>query len=753
MDDPSRATKENHSLGESQLKQGINQCPAAHLAIVAFALVGPAALAQTTPLSALPSVGLEEIVVTAQKRSENLQDVPIAITAVSAITLSQNRVLTTQDIQFLAPALLYNQAGDNAQPFMRGIGSDLTGPNLDASVATYIDGVYVSNNAGTVTSLLGIDRVEVLEGPQGTLFGRNAVGGAISLYTLTPKDTDEASFDATFGNYSRTQFSGYASGPLASDFDAGVYVAYDRRKSYDTILNPADPQHEDRWGVRTKFVYTPTDAITLTGSAEFTSNTGFETAALWNIQPDALGYALGARQIIAPYVYDDDLRQFLTVKTQAYTLREQADLGFASLIGITGYRYLNAFTGNNLDGTNAPLLADTATDNSRQFSQELQLVSKPGSYITWLGGLYGFGESTGYFPTAIISSVVYPPPIVANVTTAQVSTRSYAAFGQATIPLDFLTQGMRLTLGERYTRDQKEFTASSFSSEGTGYPNDPLTMSAVIHYPYSSASWSRFTPKITIDDKFGDTLVYATYSQGFKGGAYNIATPSESTPVAPERLYAYEIGTKSEFADGRVRLNTAAYHYLFKDLQVSIIDSIETGATSLQNAGAGKAYGAEAALTVIPVQGLTLDSSLSMEHTEYTSFPNAASFIIGPNGNTSAIFNATGNQLERAPKFVFNVGGDYKFPLPNGAVLDTTAKWYHNSGFYWEPTDRFRQSAYSIVNLSSSYEFLGDHFSITAWVSNLTNQYYQTALLLLPTSIDVKDAEPRMCGVSFKWKL
>ena len=724
------------------------------LAGALLTLAGSAVWAQTAVEAPAASGGLDEIVVVAQKRSENLQDVPVAITAISASSLQQNRIETTKDIQFLAPALLYNQAGDNAQPFLRGIGSDLVGPNLDASVATYIDGVYISNNAGTVTGLLGVDQVEVLEGPQGTLFGRNAVGGAISVYTMTPHDTPEASLTTTFGDYARTQLTGYASGQIAPTLDAGIYFAYDRRQSFEHILNPDDPQHEAQGGVRVKFVWTPLDGIKLTGSAEFTRTASFEAAALRNIQTDALGYDVGGRQIIAPYTYDDALRQFYNAKTQAYTLREEVDVGFANLVGISGYRYLNVDTGNDLDGTNAGLLTDTATDNSRQLSQELQLLSKPGSYITWIGGLYGFGENTGYFPTAIISNLIYGPGVLANVTTAQVTTRSYAAFGQATIPLTFITDGLSLTLGERYTRDQKKFTASSFNSSGNGYPGSPLALvgSPTIYDP-QSASWSRFTPKITIQDKIGSTLLYATYSQGFKGGAYNIATPSDSAPVAPERLYAYEIGSKSEFAEGRVRLNTSVYHYDFKDLQVSIINDIASGATSLQNAGAGKAYGGEIALTVAPVQGLTFDSSLSMEHTEYTSFHNAASFDITPGGNTPVVIDATGNQIERAPKFVFNLGGDYRYPLPNGATLDTGMKWYHNSGFFWEPTDRFRQSPYSVVNLSTTYAFPGDHFSITGWVTNLTNQYYQTALLLVPVSVDLKDAEPRMYGVSFKWKL
>lgn len=717
-----------------------------------------AAMAQTPPAAqpAEPAAyqgGLQEIIVTAQKRSENLQNVPIAVTALTAATLDRNRVLSTRDLQFLTPSLVYNQAANNAQPFLRGIGSDLVGPNLDASVATYIDGVYVSNNSGTVTSLLGIDRVEVLEGPQGTLFGRNAVGGAISIYTLTPGKDLDAHVTGTYGNFNRTQFTGYISGPVSNTFSLGVYGGYDHRDTFFHDPNPENPGHELRVGGRVKAVWTPTETLKLTGSAEYSHMRGIEAGALRNIQPDALSYALGGTPNIGKNIYPGDASEYADYKNQAYTLREELDLGWSSLVGITAYRHLYGSNANDLDGTGFNLLADGGVNHSRQLSQELQVLSPSGSPVTWIAGLYFFRERTGYYPTAIISPIIFGPGIGASLTDAQVITKSYAAFGQATVPLDAVTEGMRLTLGGRYTRDEKAFSASGRFVDGTGLVGNEPQVGPTTVYPDSNAHWGKFTPKITLDYKTGRTLLYATYSRGFKGGAYNIASPADPGPVNPENLSAYEVGSKSQFAGGRFRFNTSAYYYKFNNLQVQLVDVTAGGTTRLQNAGAGEAYGFEGALTAAATHDLTLSGSVALEHTKYTDFPNAASEIIQPGGNASGSFNVNGNDIQRAPKFVFNLAADYTHKFDSGASIGASAKWYRNSGFFWEPTNRFRQNAYSLVNLSATYTLPGDHLSITGFVTNLTNKNYQTILLLTPVSIDVTDAEPRMYGVTVGWRL
>jgi iron complex outermembrane receptor protein len=721
---------------------------------------GQASPAASTASGGSDEVGagrLSEIVVTAQKRSENVQNVPIAITAITSEAIDKNRLATTMDIQYLTPSLVYANAAGFAEPYLRGIGSDTTGPNLDASVATYVDGVYISSTSGAISSLLGVDRVEVLAGPQGTLYGRNAVGGAINVYTLTPGKTFDAEVNATYGNYDQEQISGFVSGPVNDQLSVGAYFAYDRRQTFNTYTagnNPDDLTEETRGGVRFKAVWTPTDYIKLTGSAEYTSDSGSEGAALRNIQPNALGYAFGAPVVIAPYTYSNDAEAVLRQMDQAYTLREEVDLGWATLLGISAYRDQNEPSATkDLDGTLAPLLAVAdGREASIQFSQELQLLSPANSWVTWIGGLYFFREKTGYYPTGLSSGDLYPEPSE-NLTQAQVVTRSIAAFGQATIPLDFMLSGMRLTLGGRVTQDHKTFSGEDYTDAGIISQADSSgQIGPTVVYPDESHTWTKFTPKVTLDYKIGDTLLYATFSQGYKSGAYNIATPSAPGPVNPEELTAYEVGTKSEFLDGRLRLNTSAYYYDWTNVQVSSIDAVNGGTTILQNAASVRSEGLEAAVMARATNDLSFNGSISLEHSRYASFPNYASYTIGAAGNPSTAFDATGNDAERAPRMVFNLGAEYKYPLSNGGNVDGTAKWYHNSGFYWEPTDRFAQNAYSLVNVSLAYNLPGDKISVEGWSTNLTNQHYLTDLLVLPVSVVVQDGQPRMFGVSFHFR-
>lgn len=704
---------------------------------------------------------LEEVVVTAQKRSENAQDVPIAVQALSAATLEKAQVETTRDLQFTVPALVYNNAANNAQPFLRGIGSDTNGPNYDVSVATYIDGVFISSNSGVIQSLLGLERVEVLEGPQGTLYGRNAVGGAINLYTLTPKEKVEANFNAGLGNYNKYTANGYVSGGVTDTLALGVYFGYSNRDTYYTLTNPnphdptlgnlTQPHNELSEGIRIKGVWTPNEVFKLTGSVEYTYMNSLEMGALKNVQPNGAGYGFpGVPTDISHYLLDSNQPQQTRIKTFGAMLREEAFFNWASFLGITGYRDLSLTGYDDLDGTSAPIAGTgTPTSPARQFSQELQLLSPDSSRIKWIGGLYYFHEYTGYDPVITNSAILFQPaPFTISGNHAFVTTDSFAGFGEATIPL---ATNLRLTLGARYTVDRKSMTADGYFQTALGGP----LVGPVTEFPKDSAQWSKFTPKVSLDYRIGQTLLYASYGQGFKSGAFNISTPSDpESTVNPENLTAYEIGTKSDFADNRLRFNTSAYYYQLKDLQVQIVSGGVGGRTSIENAANGEAYGVEAELVAAATSHLKFNASLAWEHTKYTNFDDAAGFVVsngpvgGLNFNPSGVFNATGNELQRAPKFVSNLGADYTQPLPNGGAVEATVKWYYNAGYFWEPTNRFKQDSYNLVNLTLAYSLPDNHTSIRGYVSNLTNAYYANAFLPVPFGLLTQDGEPRMYGLN-----
>jgi len=697
--------------------------------------------------------GLQEVVVTAQKRRENIQNVPIAMVALTAQTLSKNRVETTQDLQLLVPSLVYNNVDGFAEPFLRGVGSDVLAPNAEASVATYIDGAFVANTQSAIQQLLGVERIEVLNGPQGTLYGRNAVGGAINIITLTPTQQAEAEGTLTVGNFARKEGSFHVSGGLTDSLAVGLYLGGSIRNSYmdqlqflpSTVLGPDQPAHETQWGARLKAVFQPARWLKLTGSYELTAWRSFEQSALREISPAALGYVLfpNLPQVIEPYVVTNAFPVRWGNRQEAATIREEVDLGWANILGISNYRNSKTETIADVGDTGAPVFSTSTPDNrSQQLSQELQLLSTPESKIKWVAGVYFFHELGGFFPNLATSTILSPPPIYNSNNFADVTTKSYAAFAQATIPL---WRSLSLTLGGRFTTDKKVYSDYQTYTDINGATAAPSHVFVPASDPRRH-QWNKFTPKVGLDYQLSNTLLYASYSEGFKSGVFNIATPTQVEPVNPEILKAYEIGIKTELWDRRIRWNSAAYYYDWTDLQVDINNSSTGGVVQLTNAGAAKAYGVESSIEAAVTGGLTLMAAVSAEHTRYTSFPSFPG--VDPVTEAGITVDVTGNQVQRAPKLTSTVGAEYTKQLPAGR-FEGSINWYYNSGFYWTPQNTRRQPSYNLLNASVGYVFPGERWKVSAWGRNLTNQYYAAGLLdVAVLGTLVKDAPPRMYGLS-----
>jgi iron complex outermembrane recepter protein len=322
------------------------------------------------------------------------------------------------------------------------------------------------------------------------------------------------------------------------------------------------------------------------------------------------------------------------------------------------------------------------------------------------------------------------------------NTVSAAAFGQATIPI---TDALRLTLGGRYTWDRARF--SGFSSRAYTQPNsldaypDPFFF---VSYPKQSASWKQFTPKVSVDYKIDDTLLYATYSKGFKAGTFNINSPSNPGPVNPEILTAYELGSKSDFFDGRVRINAAAYLYNYKDLQVTSV--LNSGNTKLANAAKARIYGFDFSPTVLIASGLIFSAGLEYNHSRYTDFPHFAGELPAAVGNTPADIDATGHQLSHAPQWTTNASLDYTRSVGSAGTVHGTVNWYRNGGFFWDAQNVLKQNPYDVLNVSVAFSTPDDRWTFALWGTNLTNTFYETAALAFGPGTVAFDAPPRMFG-------
>jgi iron complex outermembrane receptor protein len=697
-----------------------------------------------------PVGGLAEIVVTAQKRSENVQTVPIVVTAIGAGDLAAAKIDTTQDLQFMAPALVYSSASGYAMPYLRGIGSAFTMPNADASVATYIDGAYVASDQGTIENLLGIQRVEVLEGPQGTLYGRNAIGGAINVVTLTPTQAADGQLTLSTGNYARKEASGNLSGGVTDDLAVGLYAAGSEMNPYVipiTPLDAVDPSHETEWGVRLKAVYTPTGRLTLTGSVEATKTRSYDEDAYRELSPNALVFQLipGLPRGAAPYTAAGSLPVRAEIRQQAVTLREEYDFDWANLVGISNYRNLVDYGALDLSASAVPFLGGAVSpQTSRQYSQELQLLSPAASRIKWIAGLFVFHERGADFPDQTYSGVLFGPEFLASNVYGAVDTDSYAAFGQTTLPLDLVAEGLHLTLGARYTSDYKRYSAYTTTTDAAGTVLGPQT-----NFPTIDRTWSQFTPKASLEYQSGEQLYYLSYSQGFKSGAYNITTPTAPGPVNPEKLNDYEIGMKSRFWDGRMQWDTGAYYYDYKNLQVQITDFAHAGSTLLENAANAKAYGVETSFAFQVTDELRFNAAAIWSHAEYTRFDDFAS--VNPVTLAAETVDATGKELQEAPNFAGSIGPDYETAL-GGGTLHAGANVYYNAGYYWTAANTFRQGPYALVNASVAFTFPGQHWTVTAWGKNLTDRLYESGIETIASfGVYAQDAPPRMYGLSVKY--
>lgn len=703
--------------------------------VAGLSLVGLATPVQAQEASAAseaavsdPTVG-SDIVVTAQRRAENLQKVPLAVTALNSSQLTSAGIRTVSDLGGRVPGLTVQKFNGIVQPFLRGIGSSTSTAGVESSVAVYMDGVYFSRLPSSFFDLANVERVEVLKGPQGTLFGRNSTGGVINVVTRDPSFATEVRGTLSYGRFDSIDGNAYISTGLSDDVALAVAVSGKTTDGYG-FNNVSGNRYgfEDSILVSSKLMYLPSDdtKVTLSGFYSWSQNSGNKAAFPGTSSighnyyyDQILGLGLGIPRNGNVYgdnapgatkigFYESVSKPDQREKFHVYggSLHVDQDVGFARLISITGYSHIqqDSTYGDYLPAPAPPAPVEflvPAHSRVNLFTQEIQLVSKADSAFDWILGLYYLNSKTYYTADTVFDIPLFygNTPLSAPATER---VKSFAAFGQVSYNL---TDQLKLTGGLRYTWDKT-------SGEGlvggvVAVPPD----SSKVHKPsYKAALDYQVTP---------DVMVYGLYSHGFKSGAYNILTYS-SPPTAPEELDDYEIGIKSELFGRVVRLNAAAFWYEIKNPQVQLI---QTGTTFLSNAGGARVKGAEADVTIRAAQGVNLRAGIAYLDAKYTDYKNAPAgrpnFVLGGSDVLPAI-DASGNRLPFAPKWSYNIGGDYAIDTPIGQVT-FTADWFHNSGYSFEPDQFLRQGAYDLVNGQIKLQ-LREDLDVRIWGRNLLNE-------------------------------
>lgn len=742
---------------------------AALLATSAAAIVPQAAWAQSADQAeAKPDDGIAEILVTAQRRSQSVQDVPIAIAALSGEQLAEAGVRDPRDLTLLVPSLSM-QAGTAASTtslFIRGVGIGDFNSNTTGAVGVYVDDVFLGANAGKLFNVFDSDGIEVLKGPQGTLYGRNTTGGAIRFSSRKPTEGLSGDFSALYGRFNEVRLEGGIGGAIVDDL-IKVRVSGLYHRNDGTTFNRATGNRAndiDLWASRLIADITPSpDALIRVivhggrskGGARQFQHRGQGVDFLGNpsflpdgTPADGFGYADTDGN---PWAGDYDVEGKERIDVFGTSLTGQFTFGGVQLTSITAYEQVNRATLEDTDASPNQVINAYYEDRPRQFSQELRLQSVGESDFTWiLGGFYfhdklrtdsGFdllrglrdpsAPLGGFDPVNSLGLLRYPYTQM---------TDSFAVFGQGDYKL---TDRLTATLGLRYSRDKIRMQfASLFDALGTVVPVKDYSDVIVPLLDFDDTeTFNDLSWRAALNYNTGDTLLYASFSKGYNSGGFAGGASTDAAQVQPfrsENLYAYELGIKTDLLDRKLRINASAFHYDYRDLQVFVFDL--TGPVPVQrklNAGNGRIWGFEAEVTARPTGNLELFSAITLMDTEYRNFAalGGADF--------------SGNRLVNAPNFAGTVGVRLTVPLKNGSELRANVDGNYVSSILLFPDNapQNRVDGYGLINSRLAWTSADDRYEVAIWGKNLTNKAFITAISPVITQDQINFNEPRTYGV------
>jgi len=700
--------------------------------------------------------GLEEILVTAQRRSESQQDVPISISTVTAAAALRSGVTGTEALGALVPSLQFSrQFGNGGAPFLRGVGTSQAVANTESPVAVYIDDVYIGASASTLMQFNNIQNIEVLKGPQGTLFGRNATGGVITIHTKRP--SDDPAMDLTVGGGSYGTYYGnfYATGPLTENVSGSIAATgRNQSKGYGESVVDGDDIYKD-WnvGARAQLLWTPSDATSVMLSGDYSKSEGDHGQNVV-IAPGTVGS--GGQTYQGPYVGSADPDDYAKVEAWGTSARIEHDLGPVSLVSISAVRHVLQNTRSDADGTlpgNPAILGNVNHAYIRTFSQELQMMSTDPGPFNWIVGGYYYKSTSGYDPAGFGGLAFAALGSYAPLYDEQ-RLHSFAGFGEAGYELPTRT---KITFGLRYTNDDLELDAIQYTASGGIRPPYPIS---------ADDNFSKLTYRAIIDQKVGDNLMlFASYSRGFKSGGYNLpvpivtvgGVPQAAPAVEPEVLDAYEIGLKSELFDRRLRLNVSAFHYDYTNMQVS---SVQNGAPQLLNAAGAKMNGVDVDWQFVPTERISFSGGISYLDSKFSDFPVGPYYVPNPascatlettgpqtGGNTTCFTDLEDYRTPRAPKFSASFTAAYTQPTEIGD-FQASATLYHNSGFFWEPDNQLEQPSYNLLSAAIDWTSPSDRIEIQVYGRNLLDEYYYSYGAESSTRMAWSPEMPRNFGAS-----
>ena len=699
-----------------------------------------AGISGASSVSAQGPALLEEIIVTAQRRAESVQDVPIAINAFTDEQLKAVGIDSTLDIQLKVPGLHLEPLAGQGLAYLRGVGTDTLTPGLEPTTAVHIDGVYLPRLSSIISDFYDAERVEVIKGPQGTLFGRNATGGVMHFVSRKPEDESGGYLDVSGGNHATVRVEGALNVPISERAAFRVAGLFHDNNGYaDNGYTGKDEDTTDVKAFRTQLIFRPADAVSIRVFGDYLDDQSSRGTAS-HVSPPLTDnpYVAFSGGTVLPDIRDTYRDVTANNETEAWGIGAEItwDLGSVEIKSLTSYRedenrYQVDF---DLTEINAGGFNDPITD-SEFFQQELQVSSTGDGPLSWVVGAFLFDDETLHdypFPFSFGQFVV-GPTIGGTYDTvfihgySNIDTFAWALFGQASYRLN---DHLRAHVGIRYSDEEKEIDFESYSFvpispalTGPEYIANRLTPSGpptVTHQDETDSD--SVTPKFGIDFFVNeDVMFYFGATRGFKSGGYNtVLFGPLPEAVKPETIWSFEGGLKSTLADGRLRLNASAFYYDYKDIHqnVDLADNAQ-GYANVRNAGDAEVFGIEADMVLALTDRFVIDGMFSYLDTELKD-------LIAPDlnvpGNPST--DQRGNPLPRSPEFIFGFGAAYTMPAPAGEVTLRGDYYYMDDERYWSVFKDPLNSgdSYTRINARLQFDHSSGKWSIAAYARNLLDE-------------------------------
>ncbi|MDB5970043.1 MAG: hypothetical protein JWQ90_2493 [Hydrocarboniphaga sp.] len=740
-----------------------------------------------SPEATPPGTGdIEEIVVTAQRRSEKLQDVPISVTAISPQQIEDLNLVTVKDVQIITPGLTFESGYNYAQPFIRGVGTSNPTPGIESAVATYVDGAYVPRAIAQLTDMFDMADVQVIKGAQGTLWGRNATGGAL-LYTTADPVLNEYSATGTaeVGNYRHWVGEAVTNVPLADTVALRLAVRGSSQAGYiNNVLNGDELGGRGSTSVRGKVKWAATDKFTAVFTGEYYKADDFHNALA---ERAPAPYCTACLFVPAPPppvsgFYDvaqpDTAKPFLTTAANGNVhLTYNGDT--YDINSVTAYRHDKTSVTVNQGFASFPFFDYGAVNGGTTWGEELQAASKwDGMFNTLVGLSYNHDDS---YDTTLLTGAAFAA--LADVPGGypyaddDIVTESVAGFAELYVtPIDKL----KFTFGGRYTMDDRELTGKENLAANLALapPGTPMEFT-------KDAKFYQFTPRVVVAYDLDPVNVYASWNRGFKAGGFNTPTFAPPPVIDPELIDNYEVGAKYVSPDRRLRANLAGFYYNYSDIQVYTVNNAE-GGQHLENAAKSTGYGGELDGSYKLASWVNVFGNAAYLHAEYDSYPDASVVYPCPDPNTGTYGPAcqqaateanpngdpkvglvqgtadlTGKTPPRAPRFTGSLGFDIHLPLGDSWTgnFSTVARYTTRYDFYPDaggPLGNDYQPSYTLVNVTGYVEpahiqsnVLGlTAYKIGFYVNNATDEKIY-ALRNTSAGFGIADQvlEPRTYGI------